>query len=252
MRPPGRYAAWPTSCGLGFAPHHSLQVVHRRRGDAQPAPLPPPAARGATPARCPPGARSWRHTCRASSSRRAGNRPGERRRRTTAPSVRSGERHVARSRGSSRRYQALVTRGLPTATASPTRSSATARSTLVYVPGFISHVELRWGGAIDRPLLRAARLVLPTDPLRQARHGALVPNPGAPAARGAHGGCPGSDERGPALSAPRSWGSRREARWPPATSRLASRVPGTSSFQESTTCPGRATATPTWPRSRSS
>ena len=46
---------------------------------------------------------------------------------------------------------------------------------LVFVPGFISHLDLQWADPRIARFLEQARLVLAADPVRQARHGALRP-----------------------------------------------------------------------------
>ena len=46
---------------------------------------------------------------------------------------------------------------------------------LVLVLGFTTHLELQWESPRVRSLLRAAQLVLASDPLRQARHRAVRP-----------------------------------------------------------------------------
>ena len=51
---------------------------------------------------------------------------------------------------------------------------------LVLVPGFFSHLEIDWEYPRHRALPRAARILRPADPLRQARHGPLRPD-GRPA-----------------------------------------------------------------------
>src|SRR5690348_14973202 len=62
---------------------------------------------------------------------------------------------------------------------------------LIWVPGAISNVELTWEDP-PRVLLPAARGLLPPDPLRQARYGALRPRqrnrePGDPYGRRSRG-----------------------------------------------------------------
>ncbi len=56
--------------------------------------------------------------------------------------------------------------------ASPTRSSGDGPFDLVFVPGYVTHLELHLEDPeLRRPFLARARVVLPADPLRQARHG---------------------------------------------------------------------------------
>ena len=65
-----------------------------------------------------------------------------------------------------------TTRGAATST-SRIRSSATAPLDLVFVMGWVSHLEYFWKEPTFARFLRAARVVLAPDPVRQARHRAL-------------------------------------------------------------------------------
>ena len=70
---------------------------------------------------------------------------------------------------------------------SPTRSSATGRSTSSSCRASSRTSDLQWADPRIARFLEQARLVLAADPVRQARHGAFRSGRRAGAARGAHG-----------------------------------------------------------------
>ena len=94
-----------------------------------------------------------------------------------------------------RRRHRPATRAAATS-ASPTRCSATAPIDLVFVMGWVSHLDYFWREPSFARFLTPAGLVLPPDPVRQARHRPLGSGQRSADARAADGRRPRGDGSG--------------------------------------------------------